>query len=386
MPSAAPVSALVHPWQVPVQAASQHTPSAQKPVAHWSGSVHGVPPALVCAQVPPLFVASQNWPDAHWLSMLQAAHVLPVQYPLRQSLGPLHPRVLPQGEHDPPQSRPVSSPSCTMSMQCCGTQVPAASQTTPPLSLHVVPLGCIVLEHVFEDVQATTSHAVVLGAQSLVFTHAMQWPPPSQTLPPPSLHVVSAAAFLGMQAPPTHCAVAHLVPVGAQSASCWQATQWPMSSQPWPPLSLHVEPAVTFVVPQTPAVQDCCWHIVDGVGHSLGTRHSTHLPLPSQCCPPLKEHLVSCASGVNPQHPATQAASAHSPAGVGQFAAEAQGMQVIDPPVPGPLELPPVLGPLKSKPPRTVVQALMLAIERATARHAKRALFIQISGGHSPAS
>jgi hypothetical protein len=35
-----PVSALVHAWQVPLQAVPQQTPFTQKPLEHWSTAVH----------------------------------------------------------------------------------------------------------------------------------------------------------------------------------------------------------------------------------------------------------------------------------------------------------------------------------------------------------
>jgi hypothetical protein len=42
-PSVPPVSAAEHAWHAPVHAVSQQSPSAQKPLAHWSVALHAVP-------------------------------------------------------------------------------------------------------------------------------------------------------------------------------------------------------------------------------------------------------------------------------------------------------------------------------------------------------
>ena len=47
-----PVSALVHAWQVPLQALVQQTPSAQKPLVHWSVAVQACPFGRFPAQAP----------------------------------------------------------------------------------------------------------------------------------------------------------------------------------------------------------------------------------------------------------------------------------------------------------------------------------------------
>jgi hypothetical protein len=47
-----PVSALVHAWQVPVQALPQQTPLAQKPLVHWSVAVQAWPFGRFPAQAP----------------------------------------------------------------------------------------------------------------------------------------------------------------------------------------------------------------------------------------------------------------------------------------------------------------------------------------------
>jgi hypothetical protein len=52
--------AALQAWQVPAQAESQHTPSAQKPIAHSPPLVQGAPSGLPVAQVPVLDPAG-NW-------------------------------------------------------------------------------------------------------------------------------------------------------------------------------------------------------------------------------------------------------------------------------------------------------------------------------------
>jgi hypothetical protein len=64
---------------VPVHASLQHTPSAQKPLEHWSAVVHAVAVGRVGVQVPPLLVVSQKLPPAHCASCEHA-----VQTPVLQ--------------------------------------------------------------------------------------------------------------------------------------------------------------------------------------------------------------------------------------------------------------------------------------------------------------
>jgi hypothetical protein len=165
VPSAVPVSAIEQAWQVPVHGVSQQSwlPAGptQLPLAHWVLAVHG-------------------WPTGFdWQMPL-------LQYPLAQSAPVMQFFVLGQGAQvAPPQSTSDSSASFTPSMQCGATHVPLPSQTTPPLSLHVVPLGalvtpqvCAVVSHVF------VLHAVGCEGQSAGAKHATQVPLPSHRLPP----------------------------------------------------------------------------------------------------------------------------------------------------------------------------------------------------------
>jgi len=79
VPSGWPVWALVQPWQVPLHAMAQQTPSAQTALAHWSEAVQAAPMAREPAHVPPIFVVSQNEPMAQFMSVAQAAHVAALQ-------------------------------------------------------------------------------------------------------------------------------------------------------------------------------------------------------------------------------------------------------------------------------------------------------------------
>jgi hypothetical protein len=342
-----PVRAIVQPLQVPVQALLQHTPSTQKPRLHWSLAEHGWAVALVGVQVPPLLAVSQKSPEGHWRSVVQAVQTpigVPTQYMLRQSVTSLQCKVSAQGEHDPPQSTSVSSPSCTPSAQCAELHLPIPSQTVPPLSLHDVPLGWSAVVHALDE-QETTAQVVVLLVQSLVCRQATQAPLPSHTVPPAELHLVPAAASTGVQAPPTHETGAHVVLAMPEQSLVWrQATHLPLPSHCVPPLSLQVMPEATLVVPQTPSVQVACWQVVMGCVHSAETMQATHLPLPSQWAPPLLVHLVSSGRGVPLQHPAVHAAWVQS-FGAVQLSAALHAVHVITPPVPIMVVVPVVVPP-----------------------------------------
>jgi hypothetical protein len=52
----------------PPQAASQQTPSTQKPLAHWDAAPQAVPPGSLGVQTP----AEHQCPAAHWSSAVQA--------------------------------------------------------------------------------------------------------------------------------------------------------------------------------------------------------------------------------------------------------------------------------------------------------------------------
>jgi len=61
------------------------------------------------------------------------------------------------------------------------------------------------------------AHEVPVAGQSLAVTQPTHAPVPLHTLPPLSAQAVPATTGVGTQAPPTQAAMAHEVPVGAQS-------------------------------------------------------------------------------------------------------------------------------------------------------------------------
>jgi hypothetical protein len=95
-------------------------------------------------------LVTQYVPDAHWESILHGAQIFEeLQKPLRQSAALSHPWLFPHAEHAPPQSTPVSPPSCTPSVQWLAMHVPIPSHTTPPWSLQPVPLPAFTSVHTF---------------------------------------------------------------------------------------------------------------------------------------------------------------------------------------------------------------------------------------------
>jgi hypothetical protein len=295
--------------------------------------------------------------------------------------------------HDkPPQSTSVSSASLTPSLQWAETHLPLPSQTVPLLSLQLVPLAAKLAATHALLTQATVAHAVGLAWQSPVDTHGRQAPLPSQTLPPLSEQLVSAAAFITLHTPAEHTGKRHAVPVLGQSLSCTHPTHLPFPSQTVPPLSLHEVPMAALLWPQAP----CGLHVgveqlVPVGGQLAGLRHATQLPLPSHRVPPDVLHMSPAARCVVPQQPLWHAATAQSPTGGGQFDAAAQA--VHEPPVPvlevpEPVDiavlelldatvLPPT--PPKSNPPRMLVHAEARKTNNRAAGPAYRALFMDVA-------
>ena len=252
VPVATLVSAIVHAWQVPVQAVLQQMPPTQKPLEHCRSSppVHVAPLACAAVHTPLL----QKLPLAHSPSFAQAAHVRPSQNPLWQSVSTRQSLVLAHGRHmGPPQSTSVLPSSVErpslqlggthmLEMQTLGeaqsavtlhwTQEPppfeppslapasalSPSQTVPPWSLHVVPSGAFVVPQT-SAVHVETMQSDAGVGQSLGIMHATHLPLPSQTAPPLSVHLVSAAAFMVPHAPMAHVAVTHVVLVLGHSAA-----------------------------------------------------------------------------------------------------------------------------------------------------------------------
>jgi hypothetical protein len=67
----------LHASHVPRHAVEQHTPSAQKPLVHWTARMHVWPAPRVGLQTP--LSRSQNWWSAHSESPVQGAHVPALQ-------------------------------------------------------------------------------------------------------------------------------------------------------------------------------------------------------------------------------------------------------------------------------------------------------------------
>ena len=249
VPLGCPVSAIVHAWQVPLQAVLQQTPSAQSPLAHAPPLVQAVPFESP-TQVPPVHsplvqsaATSQSFPFAH---------------------------VLPSMSHsEPPQSTPVSPPSWMPSAQWEATQVPVPLQTTPPPSVHGVPSGASVSPHAW-SLHAGAAQTVVEAGQSVGATQATQTPSPSHTLPPSSSHVVSAGALVTLHACAAQFATWQTVFGVGQSLESLHATQLPASSQTVPPPLLHAVPFGACDVPHLPAaVQVAGVQLEVGAGQSV---------------------------------------------------------------------------------------------------------------------
>src|SRR6185369_3189194 len=89
-----------------------------------------------------------------------------------------------------------SSASLVPSVQCTATHVPIPSQTSPPPSVHMVPLGASSMPHVWATGSQTEAAHVVPAGQSLVERQGTHAPAPSQNFPFPSEHAVPLAAGL----------------------------------------------------------------------------------------------------------------------------------------------------------------------------------------------
>jgi hypothetical protein len=168
----------LHASHVFAHAELQHTPSTQRPDEHWDDEEHVVPsvfkqdpapshtlglsqvpvsdaPAATFEQMPTLpptlhawhvpvhaelqHTPSTHWPDAHWND---EEHVVPSAF----------------------------------------RQVPAPSQTCPPLSLHAVPVEAKVVPHT-PPAQTATTHFVLGTGQSVAgLEHATTWQTPATQL------------------------------------------------------------------------------------------------------------------------------------------------------------------------------------------------------------
>jgi hypothetical protein len=198
---------------------SAHIVVGQQPLSHWLFVAQGVPPTCLGAQIPP-FDVSQKEPAAQSVSAEHATQVPLAHTPLWQSRANAHALVLAHGlQSTPPQSTSVSSPSFTPFMQCWGTHEPCPSQTTPPLSLHVVSLGLFWVPQARGwEPQIATLHAVVGVGQSAGEMQATQ-APLTQALPPLSVHAVPKGTSVSVQQPAEHVGTLQAVAAFGQSAS-----------------------------------------------------------------------------------------------------------------------------------------------------------------------
>jgi hypothetical protein len=175
----------------------------------------------------------QNEVVGQLASLPHAAHVVPAQYPLMQSLGTLHVPPLPHGwQVGPPQSMPVSSPSIMRSVQLGATHTNASF---------------IVLQ-----TMAAAAHC----ALEMQATHMPAFVPEPQTAPPLVAQVVPAGRGTVVFVPPTHVSDVQSLPSSSGSSASIDV----------------VEPAPSQTIDlQSPAV----WAFV---GVEAATAAVSHLP------------------------------------------------------------------------------------------------------------
>jgi hypothetical protein len=229
-------------WQTPLVQSDDAAHPAPVPQVFACPS-HVAPPQSTSVSVP--FCT----PSEH----VAAWHVFPaLQILLVQSPPTLHFLVSPHGEHDaPPQSTSVSSPSITPSLQCAETHVPRPSQTTPPLSVQVVPFEAFDLPHTF-PVHVRVAQSVPVAGQSVGARHATQLPEPSHFLPPFDAHVAPCDAFVVPHTPAVHVAVTQSFAGTGQSDGLVHPVSPPVSVPVSVPTSTPLSAAVSSVVPSTP--------------------------------------------------------------------------------------------------------------------------------------
>jgi hypothetical protein len=196
-----------------------------------------------------------------------------------QSASPRH--ILPSahgGHVPPPQSTSVSVPSFTPFMQLAGTHTPTPLQPSPvPQG---VPGGLLTMPHTWL-VQVAVVHAP--EGQSAAALHATQLPLASQTDPPLSMHFVPADAFVMPHTEAVQVFVRHFVVGSGQSDAVRHATHLPLPSHSVPPWSEQGAPAFAWVGVQQPRVHALAEHDVDNAEQSLLCEHAMpplHAPVP----------------------------------------------------------------------------------------------------------
>jgi hypothetical protein len=213
LPSGAPVSAIVHARHVPVQATSQHTPSAQKPLVHWRPS----PLAQLC----PFPLAATQWPDASQKS------------PLAQS---------PSCAQLDAQTEPAQAKYGAQLVGEAARQVPAPSQgragvAMPPAQIagaHTVPIA-------YSRHAPLPSHAPSVPHDEAPWS--AHWPSgsvPATTLPhTPSAPAPLAALLHAWQVPPQ--AVLQQTPLAQKPLAHWSPA---VHAAPFPFVGVQVPPAL----------------------------------------------------------------------------------------------------------------------------------------------
>jgi hypothetical protein len=101
---------------------------------------------------------------------------------------------------------------------------------------------------------------------------------PSQTLPPLSVHTVSAGAIVVPQTLPMHVFVRQAVDCAGQSVAFSHPTHAPLPSHTLPMFSVQAAPWGAFVVPQQPIVQMLVTHAVSCGGQSDASVHGIEGP------------------------------------------------------------------------------------------------------------
>ncbi len=214
-----------HAWVVVSQVAAAvnvlplHEAAAQSVLA-----VQPTQPLVLHAGVAPLHVAAV--PATQLFDVLHVAAGLNV-VPLHDAAG--------QSELVLHWTQPVAALQAPLPGQVCG--VPATQ--------------VFVALHVLAGVYVAPLHAA--AAQSVEAPQATQLPAPSQTLPPLSVHAVSSGASAVPQQPAVQVAVRHLVAAAGQSVGLVQAVAVPQEGlPPVPVLLLAVAPPVLLLAVAPP--------------------------------------------------------------------------------------------------------------------------------------
>ena len=269
-----PVSALVQAWQVPLQALVQQTPSAQKPLVHWSVAVQACPFGRFPAQTPlwhsPLRQsASAAQVDA--LHVVADAQATPPGQPLgagvEQAPAPLQ---VPTGVSWPPLQEAL--PQATVEIAFRQPPLPSQNPSWPQV---VVPTA----QAPFDDPPAAT------GLQAPV-AQVMQVPVQAVAQQTPEMQLPLVHWSLAEQVDPSEKVAAQVFPAvqypPGQSVSAAHFVAQPVVAVQVKPLQSVVVPGVQLPLPS---------QVLDEVNPpppQLAARQTvllpnfSHAPLPSQ--------------------------------------------------------------------------------------------------------